>query len=141
MKKTELKKVDTLMSQYAVLNQQRQDLLDTIMPDLKVIEEGMKAKQLKLKEIGEANKESFDEKGNLHLSDGYLHIARSTNVLVGKKFDLSVFAKEKPHMIDIAMKTKPIKDAFLDKDMRKELKALGVDVTTTETVEVKLTKK
>jgi hypothetical protein len=140
MTKAQTKKVDDLMSQYATLNQQRKDLLDSIMPELKVIEEGMKEKQLQLIDLGNLNKESFDEKGNLMLTDGYLHIAKVTQVNLGKKFDLKAFADAFPQMMSVEPKVAPIKKAFLDAELRKELKKHGVSVDTDDKMEVKLHK-
>jgi len=140
MNKAQTKKVDELMSQYATLNQQRKDLLDSIMPELKVIEEGMKEKQLQLIDLGNENKKSFDDKGNLMLTDGYLHIAKVTQVNLGRKFDLKAFADAFPQMINIEPKVAPIKKAFLDAELRKELKKHGVSVDTDDKMEVKLHK-
>lgn len=139
--KKDLKLAEALMDKYALLAQSREDLLNTIMEELKGYEAGLKETQAELIEIGERNKESFNADGNLMFEKGYLHIANNTVILTKKKFDLAVFAQEKPDLIDITLKVSPIKKAFLDNDMRKELAALGVSVTTEQKVQVILPKK
>jgi len=136
----DLKDAQILMTRYARLNKSRQDLLDSIMEQLRGYEGEMKETQKQLIEIGERNKAAFNNDGNLELNDGYLHIAKVTEVLTRKKFDLADFYKKHPDFVDVTLKVSPIKKAFLDKDQRKELTALGVDVTTSDKVEVKLRK-
>lgn len=134
-------RAEELMTRYALMNKSRQDLLDTIMDELKRYEQGMKETEKELIEIGERNRASFNTEGNWMMEDGYLHIAKTTVAQTGRNFDLAQFAQERPDMIDIKLKVKPIKEAFLDKDQRKELKALGVSVDTRESIEVKITKR
>lgn len=137
MNKPELKKANALMSKYAALIQQRKDLLDTIMEEMKGIEDGMKQAQLELIELGNEHKASFDSDGNLLLEDGYLHIAKVTEIVTTKKFALKTFAATMPDMIKIEMKVAPIKKAFLDEQQRKELKLLGITIDTSDKMEVK----
>lgn len=138
--KKDLKQAEELMKRYALLNRSRKDLLDTIMEELKGYEDEMAKTQKALIEIGERNKPAFNADGNLEFDEGYLHIAHNTVVNTKKKFDLAEFAEMKPDMVDIKLKVAPIKKAFLDKDQRKELTSLGVEVDTAEKVEVKLRK-
>jgi hypothetical protein len=135
-----LKQAGDLMHRYALLNQSRKDLLDSIMEELKGYEKEMKETEVKLIEIGEKNKLMFNADGNLAFDDGYLHITKNTVVITKKKFDMATFAASQPEMIDIKFRTNPIKKAFLDKDLRKNLTALGVDIDTVEKVEVKVGK-
>lgn len=136
--KKDLKEADVLMTRYARLNQSRKDLLDTIMEEVKAYETEMKETEKKLIDIGERNKVEFNADGNLVFDDGYLHIAKNTVIVTKKKFDLAEFAAAKPDFISVELKTNPIKKAFLDKDQRKELAALGVDLDTKEKIEVKV---
>lgn len=139
-KSKDLAEAEVLMTRYARLNQSRKDLLDTIMDQLKGYENEMKETEKKLIEIGERNKPAFDGDGNLDLGDGYLHIARNAKVITGKKFDLAEFHAARPEMVDVTLKLNPIKKAFLDKEQRKELVALGVQIDTVDKVQVILNK-
>lgn len=129
-----------LMEKYTELMNARTKLLGTIMEELTVKEKEMKEAQTELIEIGERCKHLFDEKSNWDFETGYLHIAKNTVVKTTRKFDLSTFAKERPEMINVTLKVNPIKKAFLDNAMRKELKSLGVNVDTADTVQVLLKK-
>jgi hypothetical protein len=129
-----------LMSKYNLMVQSRKDLLETIEEELKGYEKGIKECAADLIEVGNQYKHMFDEKDRLDLEEGYLLISKSTIVEVGKKFSLAEFQRVKPEMVDITLKTSPIKKAYLDKDERKELKALGIDVNTEETIKVMLHK-
>jgi hypothetical protein len=136
-----LKQADELMQRHAKAIEQRKLLLDSIMVELKVYEMDIKETERQLIEIGEQNKEIFNTDGNLVFDDGYLHIAKNTVVITKKKFDLALFAAAKPDLIDVTLKTNPIKKAFMDKDMRKELVGFGVDVDTVDKVQVICKKK
>ena len=136
----DLKDAQILMTRYARLNKSRQDLLDSIMEQLTGYEKEMKETEKQLIQIGERNKAAFNNDDNLELNDGYLHIAKITEVLTGKKFNLTDFYHKHPDYVGVTMKVAPIKKAFLDKDQRKELKSMGVDVSTKDKVEVKLRK-
>lgn len=135
-----LKHAGDLMHKYALLNQNRKDLLDSIMEELKGYEKELKETELKLIDIGEKNRLLFDADGNLVFDDGYLHVEQSTVIVTSKKFDLGTFLKARPDMVDVTLRVSPIKKAFLDKDLRKELTALGVGTDTTEKVKVILPK-
>lgn len=139
-KKNDIDRAEELMNLYAAANEHRTALVESIMEELKAVELSMKETELELIAIGEKNKSKFDAKDNLHLEKGYLHIARKTVILTKKTFDLATFAEERPEMVDYTLKVKPIKDAWLDKNMQKELRALKITVDTTKKVEVKLNK-
>lgn len=135
-----MKQANDLMHRYALLNQSRKDLLDSIMEELKGYETELKETEHKLIEIGEKNRLLFDEKDNLHLDDGYLHIEKSTVIVTAKKFSFADFLERRPEMVEYKLMVAPIKKAFLNEDLRKELKALGVSTDTTEKVKVILPK-
>lgn len=135
-----LKQANDLMHRYALLNESRKDLLDSIMEELKGYENEMKETEAKLIEIGEKNRLMFDDKKNLHLDDGYLHIEESTVVVTAKKFSFAEFLAVHPEMVDYKLKVAPIKKAVLNKDLSKELKKLGVGTDTQEKVKVILQK-
>lgn len=137
MNKTTHKKADELMTKYVALLQQRKDLLDTVMEDVKLLEASAKITEEALIEIGTLNKDSFNEEGNYELTSGYLHIAQNAKVVLAKKFDLKAFHQAHPEWIEVDLKLAPIKKAFLDAQMRKELKAHGVSVDTNAVVQVK----
>lgn len=135
-----MKQANDLMHKYALLNESRKDLLDSIMGELKGYEKELKETEAKLIEIGEKNRLLFDDKKNLHLDDGYLHIEESTVVVTAKKFSFAEFLGVHPEMVDYKLKVAPIKKAFLNEDLRKELKTLGVSTDTEEKVKVILSK-
>jgi phosphoenolpyruvate-protein kinase (PTS system EI component) len=127
-----------LMTKLELLTKSQRDLVETINEELKGYEAGIKEVQKQLIEIGERNRSQFDEKERIVFEEGYLLLSKKTEVKVKKTFDLHEFATAKPNMVSIELKVKPIKDAFLDEDQRKELSAFGVSVTTEKKVQVKL---
>lgn len=138
------KQAEDLMRKYALLNQSRKDLLDTIIEELTGYEKEMKNAEAKLIEIGEDFRKSglyYDADGNIHFDDGYLHIEESTVVVTSKKFDFAKFLSEQPNLVEYKLMVAPIKKAFLNEDTRKQLKALGVSTDTKEKVKVILPKK
>lgn len=135
-----LKQAGDLMHKYALLNENRQDLLSSIMEELKGYEKEMKETEGKLIEIGEKNRALFNTDGNLVFDDGYLHVEQSTVIVTSKKFDFAKFLSAQPNMVEYKLRVSPIKKAFLDKDLRKELAALGVSTDTSEKVQVILPK-
>lgn len=137
MNKTNHKKADELMSKYVALLKQRKDLLEPVLEQVKLIEASAKVHQEALIELGNQNKEAFNEEGNYELTDGYLHIAQNAKVVCSKKFDVKAFHQAHPELVVIDLKLAPIKKAFLDANQRKELKAFGVSVDTTSVMEVK----
>lgn len=135
-----LKQANDLMHKYALLNESRKDLLDSIMEELKGYEKELKETEAKLIEIGEKNRLLFDDKKNLRLDDGYLHIEENTVVVTAKKFSFAEFLAARPEMVEYKLRVAPIKKAFLNEDLRKELKTLGVSTDTLEKVKVILSK-
>lgn len=138
-KQTDIERAEALMTKFALMNQCRQDLLNSVMEEVKGYEKGIKEAQLELIVIGERNKQKFVD-NNLHLKDGYLHIANNAQVVTGRKFDLKTFAEARPDWIDVELKLKHIKAAWMDKEQNKELRGLGVTVDTEQSIEVKLNK-
>lgn len=142
--KKKMKQAEELMHKYALLNRSRKDLLDTIMEELTGYEKEIKETQAKLIEIGEdfrkAGKLHFDQEGNIHFNDGYLHIKSETVVVTSKKFSFAEFLAVHPEMVDYSLKVAPIKKAVLNQDLNKELKKLGVTTDTDEKVQVILAK-
>lgn len=129
------------MRTYATVTENRERLMSEIKNELDAYDKNLKEARTELLAIGERNKAYFDKDKRLVFEEGYLHISSSTAILKGRNFDPTTFAKARPDMIEVTLKVKPIKDAFLDKDQRKELASLGVSVTTEETVQVKLKSK
>lgn len=135
---TDLKKAEELMQLVAQLTQNKKALQDTIANELKAYNEGLKKYSDELLEIAERRPDLFNADGNLVLEHGYVHTVNNTVVITTKKFDAMIFQQAQPDMIDLtkALKTAPIKKAFLDKELRKELKALGIDITTEQDLQV-----
>jgi hypothetical protein len=130
----------TLMQLYAQSVVNRKALLDRIKNELDAYNANIKESEAKLIEYGTRHRHLFDPDGNLHLGPGYLHAAATTVTIMGRTFDPTAFAKEFPELIDIKLRTAPVKKAFLDKATRRELKAMGVDLTTEEQLQVLLHK-
>lgn len=135
---TDLKRAEELMQLFAQITVNKKNLQDTIAEELKAYNEGLKKCGAELIEIAERNPQAFDTEGNLKLEHGYIHTVSNTVVVTTKRFDAMKFEAECPDMIDLqkALKVAPIKKAFLDKDFRKTLKSLGVDVNTEQSLEV-----
>lgn len=133
-----LKRATELMRVYVQSYKNKEELKASIANAMKSYDDNMKQAQAELLLIGKEHKAEFNKKGNLELGDGYLHIAENTVVVRSKKFDAQLFANVFPELIDLdkAMKVSPIKKAFLNGEQRKELKNLGVDLTTSDTIEV-----
>lgn len=134
----DIQKAEALMKEYAQLSANRKALQERIKNEMDSYNKGMKACEEELLEIGARNRSRFDETGNLVLEHGYIHAASNTVVVTSRKFDIHALATEFPEMVDMgkALKLAPIKKAFLDKDLRKALKALGVSTTTEENLQV-----
>jgi hypothetical protein len=141
MNKAEQKKAIELMRVYTQSLENKNALMDTIKNELDAYAKNMKEAEEALLAIGEANKDAFGTDGNLDLESGYLHIAKNTVVVKTRKFDLATFMEQKSDLVKWEFKTGDIKKAFLDKDQRKELVALGVQTDVTDTIEVKVNKK
>jgi hypothetical protein len=135
---TDLKRAEELMQLYAQITVNKKNLQDTIAEEMKAYNDGLKNYGKELLEIAERNPQAFNTDGNLMLEHGYIHTVSNTVVVTTKKFDAMKFQAECPDMIDLqkALKIAPIKKAFLDKDFRKTLKSLGVDVNTDQSLEV-----
>lgn len=141
MNKTQVKKATELMREYAQLTENKKALMATIKNELDAYNQGIKETEEQLIAIGEENRDSFDGDGNLNLEHGYLHIANSAVVVCGKKFNWPDFLEQKGDLVKLAFETGKIKKAFLDKEQRKELIALGVQVDNETCVQVILPKK
>jgi hypothetical protein len=135
---TDLKAAEEAMKTYAQITANKKQLQDSIAEEMKSYNEGLKKYEAQLLDIAQRNRDKFNADGNFVLEHGYVHVQNNTVVVMTKKFDAMKFQEEQPDMIDLskALKIAPIKKAFLDKDQRKELKALGVDVTTEESLQV-----
>lgn len=135
---TDLKRAEELMQLFAQITVNKKNLQDTIAEEMKAYNEGLKKTGSELLEIAARNPSAFNTEGNLVLEHGYVHTVSNTVVITTKKFDAMKFQAECPDMIDLqkALKVAPIKKAFLDKDFRKTLKGLGVDVNTEQSMEI-----
>ena len=138
IKNTELKRANELMQLIAQITVNKKQLQDSIANEMKAYNDGLKKFETELLEIAERNSEEFNEDGNLVLNHGYVHTTNNTVVITGKKFDATKFQSAFPDMIDLmkSLKLSQIKKAFLEKETRKELKALGVDITTEQSLQI-----
>jgi hypothetical protein len=125
------------MTTYATVCENRKRLLDSIKNELDAYNKNMKELEAELIEIGNANKDQFDADNNLYLERGYLHIGKQTVVTTSRKFDVSQVLEENPDLVDFKLRVKPVKELFLDKEGRKQLKEFGIKVSTEDVMEVK----
>ncbi len=141
MNKKNTKRAEQLMRDYVQTLENKKALQATIANEVKAYDENLKAFGEELLAIGEEHKTEFDGDGNMHFADGYLHIVENTIVVTGKKFDPSEFNKAYPELIDVDFNVGLVKKAFLDVDLRKQLKALGVSVDTEKSMKIIANKK
>lgn len=134
--KKDLKRAEQVMTALFNIKQNERRLLATIGEELKVYKENAKLAEEELLEIAKRNPQAFDADGNLVLEDGYIHEATNTVVNKTSKFDLAVFAAERPELIDVKLKVAPIKKLWLDKEAGKELRKLGIGVDTEKELQV-----
>lgn len=136
MGKPALMKANELMKRYKQCVEQKQELQASIADQLKSVTEVMKELEENLILMGERHKLAFDEKGNFHLEDGYLHIANSTVVKHNKKFDVTQFTEAFPDLIEVKLKTSLVKKEWLSTEGNKALRNQGVSVDTVESMQV-----
>jgi hypothetical protein len=132
----DMKRAEALMRIYTQSLENQKNLMASIKNELDSYKENMKAAEKELIEIGERNKDQFNVDDNLVFEDGYLHIAHNTVVVTTKKFDIATFNTMYPEFVEIGLKKGPIRKAFTDKDMRKELTTLGVQLDTEKVMQV-----
>lgn len=133
--KKDLKRAEQVMTALFNIKENERRLMASIGEELKVYKENAKLAEEELLEIAERNPQAFNE-GNLVLQDGYIHEATITVVNKTSKFDLAVFAAERPELIELKLKVSPIKKLWLDKDGGKELRKLGIGVDTEKGLQV-----
>jgi hypothetical protein len=135
-------RAQAVMNIYVQNFRTKERLLESIAVEKKAAEDEMKRAEKELLEIGELNPKLFDADGNLNLGDGYIHKGGKTIVEVKRKFDAKVFANDFPEMFELekAFKIDPLKKGFLDKIVRKELKAHGVELGIEDEMKVKVRK-
>lgn len=141
MNKSTKDKANALMREYVQSLENKRNLQATIANELAAYDKNMKEAEAALIELGERYKPNFDADGNLHLEDGYLHIANNTIVETTKKFNLLEFSVAFSDLIDIKLKTAPVKKLWLNKEGNKDLKQYGVRVDTVEVMQVLPNKK
>jgi hypothetical protein len=136
----DMHRAEELMRHYAQAQDNRKALLDTIKAELDAYNATMKQAEEELLAIGDRNRASFNEEGNLVFDHGYLHIAENAVIDLGRNFSLPVFANEYPEMVDVKLKLALVKKAFINEDERKNLTKLGVKLDTVQKMEVKVSK-
>jgi hypothetical protein len=129
-------RAEQLMRDYTQTVENKKALQATIANEVKAYDDNLKKFGEELLALGEEHKAEFDADGNFHLADGYLHIVNSAVVVTKKKFDVGTFNEAHPEFIEITLKKGDIKKAFMDKDLRKELTALGVTMDNEQKITI-----
>lgn len=131
-------KVEQLMSAYAQLAENKKALTDSIANELKAYNENMRKAEEEILEIAKRNRDQFDVEGNWVMDSGYVHAATITVPRLGKKLSMDALIEKFPTLVDAvkALRLSLVKKAFANADQRKEMKALGLDVTTEEQLQV-----
>jgi hypothetical protein len=124
------------MKRYAKLKAEEADL------KAQAAKKATKAKLIEeaLIEFGDARRAQF-EKNNLDLGAGYLHIAETTKIETSEGFDIEEFVEDLPECVEMKLKVKELKKAFLNENDRKTILDAGIVLTTDNELEVKLNKK
>lgn len=138
--KKDLNRAAQLMRTLSQASENKKRLLEKIKNELDAYDKNIKEATAELVEIGTRNKKAFDEKGNLNFEQGYLHITNNVVVVTSKKFDLETFHEAHPELMNIELRKGDIRKAFQDKDFRKELISLGVQVDNEQGMQVILNK-
>lgn len=97
-----------------------------------IIDQSMKEAKARLGKFAKKNKKQFDDSGNLHFPDGYLHFGEKTTVVTAEDFSLKKFVAKAPEFLNNSFKTGMLKQAFTDADARKRFEGLGVDLQQKE---------
>jgi hypothetical protein len=135
----DLQRAEELMTLYAETKRKHVALTDTIKDELHHYAETMEQAETELLEIGERNKALFDN-DNLHLQDGYLHIAHNSVIETTQKFNWPDFLEQKGDLVKLDFEKAKMKKEWNNTDKHNELIALGVQVNTVATMQVKLGK-
>ena len=132
--KKDMARADVLMTDLFNVKENERKLTSTIANELKAYKEGAASLEKELLEIAKRNPEAFDDDGNWKLIDGYVHISTATKVKIAKKFELAKFLRLKPTLVNWSFKIAQLKKMWLNN--AKELKSLGVKLTTEEELQV-----
>jgi hypothetical protein len=134
--KIALKSAKSDIKKYAKLKSESAE----IKAKAKKIDNKAKAIEERLIAFGKDRRDQF-EKNNYDLGAGYLHIAETTKVETKEGFDIEEFAEDLPGCVEMTLKVKELKKAFLDEADRKTILDAGITLTTGDDIEVKLNKK
>lgn len=100
-------------------------------------DEAMKAAKEYLMGYAEEHADRFDEKRNLYLPGGYLHVAVETSVEACADFDLMKFYAQFPELVDHKLKTSAIKEILKSEDGVKKLtEGHCVELSEIEKIEI-----
>lgn len=138
--KKDMARANEVMRVYAQSLANKKALEATIANELKAYNDNLKEAEKELLEIGERNRELFED-DNLKFDDGYLHVANNSVVETTKKFNWPEFLEQKGDLVKINFETAKLKKAWLDTDQHNELIGLGVQLNTEKVLEVKVNKK
>lgn len=129
-------RAEELMTRLATYEKKWTALTDTIKDELEEYRKVMDEAEAELIEIGGRNEDQFDQKGNWHFDEGYLHVQQSAVAVTNKKFDVLTFYKEKGALLDVKLRTGDIKKLWIDDASRKELQSLGVSLESKQSLKV-----
>lgn len=124
----ELKEALKYMEAYAELQQEEQELKDSISERLEKIKTSKEAAAKELEGFAKKNKKSFDPAGNFVLGPGYLKWADKTEVVYGKDFSMKKFAAKFLGYVNFTPRVADLKKAFVDADMRKKFDGFDIDL-------------
>lgn len=124
------------MKAYKELLEEKQALEAKHKEKISPLLENLAEAETELIEIGKRNRKAFDEKGNLVLDHGYIHIADKTTVIYGKDFSWKRFVARFPDHINMSPKIALLKKAFTDADARKPFEKLDIDLKQEEVFQV-----
>lgn len=83
-------------------------------------EKQRKAKAI-LESFAKSNRKNFDEDGNFKLPGGYLHFGEQSVIKPCDGFDLSLFVKEFPELVDQKFKTAAVKNLLESEEGKEKL--------------------
>lgn len=139
--KLALKKAKSDMKKYAKVMAEMATLKESIKSPLDKLSNKAKELTEELAVFGDAMRSKFDAKGRYDLGQGYLLIANNAKIETKEDFDIVEFSEDFPEMVEMSLKLKPIKDAWLNDEEREQIQEAGVTLCTEKPIEVKLYKK
>jgi hypothetical protein len=132
----DLQRAEQLMKAFKELQAEKEALEAKHKEKISPVLESLKEAEAELIDIGKRNRKAFDDKNNLVLDHGYIHIADKTTVIYGKEFSWKRFVSKFPDHINMSPKIALLKKAFTDADARKPFEKLDIDLKQEEVFQV-----